>query len=96
MTVRLRGPVAFRRELEPPGGSATRPQFVPAGWVVLALAVARRLLGGAAIGKIGIAGLVWSVAPPKLKLVAVGMALWAAIVVLGAMAAIVLVALQLG
>jgi hypothetical protein len=82
---------------EPRHAGPRRPrfEFVPATWLVLALTIARRALVGGGVAKIGIAGLVWSVAPRKLKMVAIGMAVWAAVLALGALAAIVLLALQL-
>jgi hypothetical protein len=83
-------------EPRPTGPRRPRFEFVPAAWLVLALTIARRVLVGGPVTKVGIAGLVWSVAPRKLKLVAVGMAVWAAVLALGALAAIVLLALQVG
>ncbi len=70
-------------------------RFVPAGWLVAALGVSRLLLRGGRLGKLGIAGLVWSVAPRKLKLVAFGFVLGAVVVLAGAMAAIALLAIEL-
>ena len=69
--------------------------FVPARWLALLLAIVRVLFGQGRIGKLGIAGLVWSFAPRKLKIVGAGLAVAAAIVLLGALAAIALLALQL-
>jgi hypothetical protein len=71
-------------------------RFVPARWVlVLAAVAARLLLRGGAIGKFGIVGLVWAFAPRKLKFAAAGLAAAATIVLVGAVAAIALLTLQL-
>jgi len=67
-------------------------RFTPARWLVVLLGIAGTVLTG---GKLGIAGLVWSVAPRPFKVAAVGAAVAAAIVVAGALAAIVLLAMQL-
>jgi hypothetical protein len=89
------------------GASAPRPprpggigigeiRFVPARWVlVLAAVVARLLLKGGTLGKFGIVGLVWAFAPRKLKFAAAGFAAAAMIVLVGAVAAITLLTLQL-
>ena len=70
---------------------------MPARWVVVLAAVAARLLlKGGTLGKFGIAGLVWAIAPRKLKLAAAGFAAAAMIVLVGAVAAITLLTLQLG
>jgi glutaminase len=53
------------------------------------------LLRGGKLGKLGIAGLVWAVLPRKLKLAAWGLVLGAAIVLLGSLAALALLAMQL-
>lgn len=71
-------------------------RFVPAGWLVAAAGAARFVLSRGKFGKLGIAALLWAVTPRKLKLVAAGFAAAALIVVLGSLAAIVLLALQLG
>ena len=47
-------------------------------------------------GKLGIAALLWAVTPRKLKLIAAGFVAAAMLVVLGSLAAIVLLAMQLG
>ena len=70
-------------------------RFVPAGWLVAAVAASRVLLRGGKLGKLGIAGLVWAVLPRKLKLAAWGLVLGAAIVLLGSLAALALLAMQL-
>ena len=76
-------------------GPVSQVAFVPARWVVLALGAARMLLRGGKLGKLGLAGLAWTFLPRKLKLWAVGLALAATIVVVGALAAIALLALQI-
>jgi hypothetical protein len=71
-------------------------RFVPARWIlVLAAVVARLLLKGGTLGKFGIVGLVWAFVPRKLKFAAAGLAAAAMIVLVGAIAAITLLALQL-
>jgi hypothetical protein len=70
-------------------------EFVPARWVVVGLGAARLLLRGGKFGKLGLVGLAWTFLPRKLKLWAAGLALAATIVVIGAMAAIALLVLQL-
>jgi hypothetical protein len=70
-------------------------RFVPAGWLVAAVGVSRVLLRGGKLGKLGLAGFVWAVLPRKLKLAAWGLVLGAAIVLLGSLAALVLLAMQL-
>jgi hypothetical protein len=71
-------------------------RFVPAGWLVGALSLARFVASRGKFGKLGIAALLWSVTPRKLKLIAAGIVAGAVIVVLGSLAAIVLLAMQLG
>ena len=70
-------------------------RFVPAPWLLVAFGIARAVLKGGVVPKLGIATLVWSVTPRKLKLVAAGMVLWSAILALGALAAIALLLLQI-
>jgi len=70
-------------------------RFVPAGWLLAALAAARIWLRGGSLGPLGIAGLVWSITPRKLRLAAVFLAAAAATVLAGALAAIALLAMQL-
>jgi hypothetical protein len=70
-------------------------RFVPARWLVAAVHVSRVLLRGGKLGKLGIAGLVWAVMPRKLKLVAWILVFGAAIVLLGSLAALALLAMQL-
>ena len=69
--------------------------FVPARWVVVALGATRLLLRGGRLGKLGLAGLAWTFLPRKLKLWAVGLAVAATIVVIGSLAAIALLVLQI-
>jgi hypothetical protein len=70
-------------------------RFLPARWILVLVAMARLLLKGGKLGKFGVAGLVWSFAPRKLKFAAAGLAAAATIVLIGAVAAIALLALQL-
>ena len=62
---------------------------------MLALGILGPLFRRGRISKLGIAGLVWSVAPRGLKIAAAGFAATATIVLVGAVAAITLLALQL-
>ena len=70
-------------------------RFVPAGWLVSALGVVRFVASRGKFGKLGIAALLWAVTPRKLKLIAAGIVAAALVVVLGSLAAIVLLAIQL-
>jgi len=70
-------------------------RFVPAGWLIAALGASRVVLRHGKLGKVGIATFLWSLTPRKVKLVAAGFLAAALIVVLGALAAIALLALQL-
>jgi hypothetical protein len=54
------------------------------------------VLSGGKVAKLGLVGLVWSATPRRLKLAAAGVFLSWMIVVAGALAAIVLLALQIG
>jgi hypothetical protein len=78
-----------------PAGTAHGIRFVPARWLVLVLGIARTVLAGGKLGKLGLAGLIWSVTPGALKVAAVGAFVAATIVVAGALAAIALLALQI-
>ena len=69
--------------------------FVPARWVMVALGATRLLLRGGKLGKLGLAGLAWTFLPRRLKLWAVGLALAAAVVVVGFLAAIALLVMQI-
>ena len=68
---------------------------MPARWILLLMALARLLLTGGTLGKLSVAGLVWSFAPRKLKLTAAGLAAAMTIVLMGAIAAIALFATQI-
>ncbi len=70
-------------------------EFVPARWLVIALGATRLLLRGGKLGQLGLAGLAWTFLPRKLKLWAVGLALAATVVVVGSLAAIALLVLQI-
>lgn len=70
-------------------------RFVPARWLVVAFGISRLLLRGGKLGKLGIAGIAWSLLPRKLKLVAVGLIVAGSLVLAGAMAALALLAMQL-
>jgi hypothetical protein len=83
----------MRNSLEAPSRNEIR--FVPADWLVALAGVARLALRRGKFGKLGIAALLWSVAPRKLRLVLYGMVGAALVVVLGAFAAIALLFLQL-
>ena len=91
---RFAGPVA--RPAASPTGAQEQIRFIPARWLVILFAVVQLLLRRGALGKVGIAALLWSVAPRRLRLVAGGLAAAAVIVVLGALAAIALLVIQLG
>jgi hypothetical protein len=79
-----------------PTGAAYETRFVPARWLLLLLGIAWTVLSGGKVAKLGLVGLVWSAAPRRLKLAAAGVFLSWMIVVAGALAAIVLLALQIG
>jgi len=74
---------------------STEVRFVPAGWLVTALGAARFVVSRGKFGKLGIAALLWAVTPRKLKLIAAGFVAAGLLVVLGSLAAIVLLAMQL-
>jgi len=69
--------------------------FVPARWLVIAVAIARLLLIRGAFAKVGAVGLLWSFAPRKLKMLTAGLAAAAGILIVGSLAAIALLVLQL-
>jgi len=73
----------------------TEVRFVPAQWLVAALSVSRLVLSRGKFGKLGIAALLWSLTPRKLKLFALGIVAAWLIVVAGALAALALLVLQL-
>jgi hypothetical protein len=76
-------------------GPPSETRFVPARWLVLLLTAAGVLLRGGKVAKLGVAGLVWSFTPRPLKIAVAGVAAAGAIVVVGAMAAIALLILQI-
>lgn len=80
----------------PAAGAGETWRFVPARWLVLLVTVVQLLLTGGSLGKVRAAGLVWAFAPRRLKFLAAGVAAVWTIVALGAMAAIVLLLMQLG
>lgn len=88
--------VAKRPAVDDSGAGQWSPvQFVPARWLVLLLSIVWALVSRGRISKLGVAGLVWSVTPRGLKFAAGGIALFATVVLLGAIAAMALLALQL-
>ena len=93
--VQLRDPLASVNSGEAPQGDLRDVQFIPARWLVLALAVAESLFSRGRISKSGIASLVWAFTPRSVKIAAAGLAAGVSIVLLGAIAAITLLALQL-
>ncbi len=68
---------------------------MPAWWLLATLTLLKVWLSGGTFGKLGAAGLVWSLAPRKLKLVAGGFAGAALLVTAGAITALALFAMQL-
>jgi uncharacterized membrane protein YecN with MAPEG domain len=76
-------------------GSAYEIRFVPARWLALLLGIAWTVLTGGKIAKFGRAGVVWSVTPKPVKVVAAGLVVTWMVVVAGALAAITLPALQI-
>ena len=93
--LQLRDPLASVNSGEAPQGNLRDVQFIPARWLVLALAVVESLFSRERISKLGIASLVWAITPRSLKIAAAGLAVGVSIVLLGAIAAITLLALQL-
>ena len=91
----LRAPLSRRARKWRVSGAPDDIWFVPARWLVIAFAIARLLLIRGAFAKVGAVGLLWSFAPRKLKMVTVGFAAAATIMIAGALAAIALLALQL-
>jgi hypothetical protein len=77
-------------------GAPAEIRFVPARWLVLLLGIAWTLLRGGKIAKLGLVGLLWSVTPKPLKVAAAGVVLTWMLVVAGALAALTLLALQIG
>ena len=76
-------------------GGAYEIRFVPARWLVLLLGIAWTVLTGGKIAKLGLVGLVWSVTPRPVKVAAAGIVVTWVIVVVGALAAVTLLALQI-
>jgi hypothetical protein len=68
---------------------------VPAPWLLAMLTIARLLFKGRKIAKIGLLALIWSFVPRAVKIATAGFALAAVIVVVGAVAAVTLLALQI-
>jgi len=93
--LQLREPLASVDTGEGRPGEFRPVQFIPARWLVLAFAVVESLFSRGRISKLGIASLVWAVTPRGVKLAAAGLAVGVSIVLLGAIAAITLLALQL-
>ena len=93
--LQLLDPPASVNSGEAPQGDLRDVQFIPARWLVLALAVVESLVSRGRISKLGIASLVWAVTPRSLKITAAGLAVGVSIVLLGAIAALTLLALQL-
>jgi hypothetical protein len=76
-------------------GTTDEIRFVPARWLVLVVGIAWTLLTGGKIARLGLVGLVWSVTPKPVKIAAAGVVVTWAIVVVGALAAITLLALEI-
>jgi hypothetical protein len=68
---------------------------VPARWLVALLEILKLLFSGGRLRKVSIPGLVWSYTPRPLKIAVAGLAIAATIMVLGALAAITVLVLQL-
>jgi hypothetical protein len=62
----------------------------------LLLGLAWTVLSGGRVAKLSLVGLVWSVTPRPVRFAAAGLAVTWMIVVAGALAAIILLALQIG
>src|SRR5262249_40398723 len=86
---------APRQRVRQGGEAADEIRFVPAGWLVLLFVVASPRWRGGGFGKLGLAGLVWSLAPRPVKIVVGGLAAASVIVLVGALAAIALLVLQI-
>jgi hypothetical protein len=84
---------APRAQTRQPTGAFYELRFVPARWLFVLGAVARELVTGR-LTKFGLVGIVWSFTPRAVKLGIAGFAAAGAIVVLGALAAIALLVLQ--
>ena len=77
-------------------GSAYEIRFVPARWLVLLLGITWTVLGGGKIARLGLASLLWSATPKPVKVVAAAVVVTWMVVIVGALAAITLLALQIG
>ena len=95
-SLEIRTPVSRRAGGRRPSGAGDVVWFVPARWLVVALAIAKLILTKGAFGKAAVAGLLWSLAPRKLRIVTAGLFAAATVVIAGSLAAIALLALQLG
>jgi uncharacterized membrane protein YecN with MAPEG domain len=76
-------------------GSAYETQFVPARWLVLLLGIAWTVLTGGKVAKLSLVGLLWSVTPKPIRVAAAGVVVTWMILVVGALAAITLLVLQI-
>jgi hypothetical protein len=76
-------------------GAAYEIRFIPARWLALLLGITWTVLTGGKIAKLGLVGMVWSVTPRRVKVVAAGVVVTWMVVVAGALAAITLLALQI-
>jgi len=81
----------FPRRQDP----SDRIRFLPSKAFLVAFELFRLWRRGGKIGAFGVAGLVWTVTPRKLKFVAGGLAAAVLIVLAGSLAALALLALQL-
>jgi len=70
-------------------------RFVPARWLTVLLAVAGILLSGRRVTRLGVTGAVWAITPAPLKIAVAAVAATWMLVVLGALAAIVVLILQI-
>jgi hypothetical protein len=70
-------------------------RFVPARWLTVLLALAGVLLSGSRVTKLGVTGAVWAITPAPLKIAVAAVAATWTIVVLGALAAIAVLILQI-
>jgi hypothetical protein len=89
---RARERVAVRQPGSPVVGDV---RFVPARWLLVLLEIVKLIFPGGRLRKVGIASLVWSFTPRPLKIAAAGLAIAATVIVLGALAGITLLVLQL-
>jgi hypothetical protein len=73
----------------------TLVEFRPARWLLTALTVLALWLVSPTLGKRRLLGLAWQFAPPRLRLIAGGVAAFALVVVAGSVAALALALTQL-